>query len=195
MTYPFFAFEGIDGSGKSTQLEHIEAYLKHKGHPVLTTFEPTDSKIGKLLRQGLRKTEDFTEETLALLFAADRLEHIKAIKKAQESHIVLSDRYLYSSLAYNATLIDGKWIQNINRYATLKPTCTFLFDLPVEVALERIKKRKRKKDVFENKARLEKVRANYLEHAKKDKSIIIIDANQSQNTIFEQVSAVINKKL
>lgn len=195
MKHPFFVFEGIDGSGKSTQLEHIESYLKNKGLDVLKTFEPTDSKIGKLLRQGLSKKEDFSEETLALLFAADRLEHIKAIKEAQKTQIVLSDRYLYSSLSYNATLLDKAWIKNINRYATLKPDCTFLFDLPVELALSRIQKRSRKKEVFENQSRLEAVRNAYLDYAKKDKDIYIIDAGQSQNDIFETLCALIENYL
>lgn len=193
MKQPFFVFEGIDGSGKSTQIEHMEAYLKTKGLQVFKTFEPTDSKIGKLLRQGLSKKEDFSEETMALLFAADRIEHIKAIEKAKASQVILSDRYLYSSLAYNTTHLDSSWIENINRYASLTPEATFLFDLPVEVALKRIQKRSRKKEVFENLERLEKVRASYLHYAKKDARIHIIDASQSQNQIFEALCQVIDQ--
>ena len=129
MLKPFFAFEGIDGAGKSLQLEHCAKVLQEMGVSVVTTCQPSHLAIGKLIREALANQLDFDEATLALLFAADRLEHLKEIESHLRDSLVLTDRYLLSSLAYNASILDKTWIETINRYATLKPRQTFLFDL------------------------------------------------------------------
>lgn len=191
MTYPFFAFEGIDGAGKSTQLKKLIAYLKAHNYPVFETLEPTKAPIGCLLREGLSGKQPFSEETLALLFAADRVEHIKEINEKIKDAIVLTDRYLMSSIAYNSTHLSSAWIKTINAYATLKPTRTLLFDLPVDTALARINRRMGSEEIFENKARLEKVRASYLKEAKNNDAIIILDATKPEADLFDDLLAIV----
>ena len=101
----FFALEGIDGSGKSTQLQLLAGRLEAAGIPCLTTREPTDGPIGQLLRQVLTRQLSCDSRVVAPLFAADRLDHIlnagTGVLQALERGItVLSDRYYFSSYAY-----------------------------------------------------------------------------------------------
>ena len=187
MLKPFCAFEGIDGAGKSLQLEHCAKVLQKMGVSVVTTCQPSHLAIGKLIREALANKLDFDEATLALLFAADRLEHLKEIESHLRDSLVLTDRYLLSSLAYNASILDKTWIETINRYATLKPKKTFLFDLDPKLALERIKKNRTTTEHYENFKRLEVIREHYLGYAKTDETIILIDATQPIPSITEEI--------
>lgn len=187
MLKPFFAFEGIDGAGKSLQLEHCAKALQEMGIPVITTCQPSHLVIGKLIREALANKVNFDEATLALLFAADRLEHIKEIQNHLKDSLVLTDRYLLSSLAYNASILDKTWIETINRYATLKPKKTFLFDLHPKLALERIKKNRTTTEHYENFNRLEIIRQHYLNYAKEDETIILIDATKPIPNITDDI--------
>lgn len=187
MLKPFFAFEGIDGAGKSLQLEHCAKALQEMGISVVTTCQPSHLAIGKLIREALANKLEFDEATLALLFAADRLEHLKEIESHLKDSLVLTDRYLLSSLAYNASFLDKTWIESINRYATLKPKKTFLFDLDPKIALERIKKNRTTTEHYENFKRLEIIREHYLDYAKEDETIILIDATKSTSTITKEI--------
>ena len=187
MNYPFFAFEGIDGAGKSTQLKKTAAYLKELNFPVQLTKEPTDAIIGSLIRKALAKDYHFTEPTLALLFAADRFEHLAALEQELSQAIVLTDRYLLSSLSYNSYTLEKSWVEEINKKATLKPDLTFLFDLAPELSLDRIAKRNTGSDLYENLERLKRTRENYLAYQKENPQIILIDASQTEDAIFEEV--------
>ena len=187
MLKSFFAFEGIDGAGKSLQLKHCAKALQEMGVSVVTTCQPSHLAIGKLIRDALVNKLDFEEITLALLFAADRLEHLKEIESQLTDSLVLTDRYLLSSLAYNASALDKSWIESINRYATLKPKKTFLFDLDPKIALERIQKNRTTTEHYENLSRLEVIRQHYLDYAKVDESIILIDATKPITTLTDEI--------
>jgi len=166
----FIVFEGIDGSGKTVQSKKLFEKLKKINYKVIPTKEPTTQRpIGKLIRSILYNSETVTEEALALLFAADRADHTKRkiIPALNEGAVVISDRYVYSSYAYQAKgmdiELDLKWIKIINRYAQTPNIVVFL-DIPPSVGLERLQKgQKRIQDdsYFEDLIKQEKIRSIY----------------------------------
>lgn len=164
----FIALEGIDGSGKSTQGARLAAWLEERGRRVLVTAEPSDLEVGRLLRRALqRKTErHFGPDTVALLFAADRVEHVRhEIAPALQAGVhVIADRYLGSSLAFQPTDAEGAfetpWVATINRLARA-PDLTLFFDVSVPVALSRIRARGQARERFEVEATLREVDRRY----------------------------------
>lgn len=139
----FIAIEGIDGSGTTSQTRALGQWLGQRGHGVLETREPSRGAIGTLIRQRLSvAAAPFEPAALALLFAADRLDHIASeIEPALAAgQIVLSDRYVLSSLAYQALDCDPAWVQEINARAP-RPDLTLLISIPVEVAFARVQRR------------------------------------------------------
>ncbi len=144
----FIVFEGIDGSGKSTQLKRLAAYLTEQGISCVTTCEPTRSDIGSLLRDCLTGVKDADERAIAALFAADRLDHIfnqaDGIKKTLDEGVtVLCDRYYLSSFAYNGGFVPLEWVISLNELARkeMKPDLTVYIELSPEACAERLKKR------------------------------------------------------
>lgn len=167
-------FEGIDGAGKTTHAKLLEEWLRREGYIVSLTKEPTDGEIGSLVREHLRR-RDLHPATLALLFAADRLEHTeKELKPRIESgEIVVSDRYVESSICYQAADgVDAEWIESMNKWA-LSADLTILLDIDVQTAMKRIEDKV--KDRFEERDFLERVREIYLERAR-NKGYSIINA-------------------
>ncbi len=151
----FIVFEGIDGSGKTTQSKLLSEKIHGK-----YTYEPTDGYIGKYIRKILngKKCE---KETLALLFAADRVEHVADIEQNLKKSNVICDRYVYSSIVYQSIQgIDLEFIVNINRFAK-KPDLMIFLDVDIEESFKRMGGRSR--EIFENKDILEKVKKKYYE--------------------------------
>lgn len=138
----FIVIEGIDGSGTTLQTRAVADWLTSRGHRVLETREPSTGPIGALARQRLSVHADAAPLTLALLFAADRLDHIarEVAPALAAGVVVLSDRYLMSSLAYQALDCDPQWIRQINRHAPL-PDLTLVLDVPADVAFARAQRR------------------------------------------------------
>ncbi|WP_457611894.1 dTMP kinase [Methanocaldococcus sp.] len=173
----FIVFEGIDGSGKTTisklLAKEINAYW---------TCEPTDGKIGLLIREKLRD-KDVDDIALSLLFAADRMEHVKKIKEILKDKSVVCDRYLYSSIAYQSSSgVDESFLWEINRYA-LKPDVVVLLTVDIDEAMKRVEG----KDIFEKKEFLKKVQDKYLELAKKFNFIVIDTTKKSIEKVFKEV--------
>ncbi|MFQ6135928.1 MAG: dTMP kinase [Candidatus Hydrothermarchaeales archaeon] len=193
----FIAIEGIDGSGKGTHAKLLNRWLKEKGHETFLTSEPTTGEIGAVLRKGL-KHGNFDSKTEALLFAADRSEHVEEIlEKMEEGKVVITERYLYSSMAYQgASGVSIKWISEINRFAP-RPDLTLLLDISPEEGLKRISSRNslrsstREKEHFEKREFLGKVRAIYLDLEKENKDIRVIDALGS----IDEVQTAIRRKV
>ncbi|MCD6222142.1 MAG: dTMP kinase [Thermoplasmata archaeon] len=190
----FITFEGIDGSGKTTIASRIVKKIENS----VLTYEPTNSWIGESVKKAIEEGKDAI--TVALLFMADRNEHISKIKNwINEGKIVLCDRYLDSTYAYQKEALKGivenpeKWIEEVQKPFILKPDLTLLFILPVEEALERIANRK--KIIYEKKSFLEKVQENYMELAKKEKRIVIIDASRSIEEVEKDCIDAISKFL
>ena len=197
----FIVIEGIDGSGKGTQTRILCTWLKKQGYEVFQTHEPTDSKIGKIIREGL-KEGNFDPIVEALLFAADRAEHVKeVVQKINEEKVVISDRYLYSSLAYQgAEGVDEKWLNEINKFFP-KPDVVIYLDLSPEVGLKRISSKKllrstqKEKEYLERKETLEKVRKNYLEQAKENSQFFTINAENPKKKVQTSIRRVIGRLL
>ena len=175
----FIVFEGIDGSGKTTQAKLLAKKLN-----AFYTYEPTDGLIGKLIREILKGEKKCEKETLALLFAADRVQHVKLIEeKLKESHVVC-DRYLYSSIAYQTSQgVDEDFILQINRFAK-KPDVVVLLTVDVEEGMKRLGK---EKEIFEKDEFLKKVQNKCLELAKKEGFVVIDTTNKSIYEVHEEI--------
>lgn len=186
----YICLEGIDGSGKSTQIDLLKKWLTEYGYEVLRIFEPTDSSTGKLIREILkdpRATEDNFQKTLALLFAADRMVLMEAIEAAEESgKAVISDRCFYSSIAYQN---DIEWLYELNKFVK-KPDIVILLDLDVGNAISRCDG----SDSFENKTFLEKIRNRYLELARTN-DFFIVNADNGVNKVHEDIKRIISPKI
>lgn len=193
----FIAFEGLDGSGSSTQLAKLASYLRSKGMRVHVTKEPTDNIIGGLIRGQLTKHWKTSQVCLQLLFAADRAHHVeKEIEPAlKKGNVVLTDRYLYSTFAFGS--IDGtpmEWLEEINKYFRV-PDLTILLKVPPEICVERIKESRYDIQLFEEKKKLEKVWQNYEKLAEKYNNIVIIDGNRPLKEVFNDVVKAVEKIL
>lgn len=139
----FIAIEGIDGSGTTLQTRALAEWLRRRDHSVVETREPSGGAIGQLVRQRLSVHADpLSPAALALLFAADRLDHVaREIEPARRAGaVVLSDRYLLSSLAYQSLDSDLAWIRTINRAAPAPDFYLFL-RVPAAVAFARVQQR------------------------------------------------------
>lgn len=161
----FVVVEGIDGSGSTTHTKLLGKALRQRGLKVLETCEPSPGPIGSLIRQVLSRRlfvpdatgpRAFAWSTMALLFAADRMDHLDStiVPALREGTVVLSDRYDLSSLAYQSvTAPTGDkvvpWIRELNA-AALRPDITVVIDVPVEVAEERRRSRGGMEEIFES---------------------------------------------
>jgi dTMP kinase len=116
----FVVLEGIDGSGTTTQALRLAEALRDDGHAVLSTHEPSDGPIGVILRQALtHRLVGLSDRALALLFAADRLHHLATVVEPAlaEGKVVVSDRYVLSSLAYQGMRLPLAWVESLNAAA------------------------------------------------------------------------------
>lgn len=195
MALKFFTFEGGEGSGKSTIIKMLEERLTNDGYKVISTREPGGVKVAEEIREViLKKDNKMSSETEALLYAASRVEHlkVKVIPYLEDGYIVISDRYLDSSLAYQGYArdlgIDN--VLKINMYALdYLPQRTYFFDVKPEVGLERIKGRDKidrldlesiefHQKVYDG---YQKIAELYPDRIKK------IDGKKDIDTIFEEV--------
>ncbi|WP_297550251.1 dTMP kinase [Thermococcus sp.] len=201
----FIVLEGIDGAGKSTQAKLLKIWFEEKGYEVVLTKEPTDTPFGKLIRrlvltggkEGIIDGAKISHEAEALLFAADRAEHVdKLIKPSLESgKVVISDRYFYSSLAYQwARGLDLEWLIDLNRFA-IRPDLVLLLDLPVRESMKRIKTRSIRSE-FDKIMELQKrVRENYLKLAELFPEIKIVNAMEDVDNVHRQIVALVESLL
>ena len=179
----YIVFEGIDGAGKSTQIEMLKEWLEANGLEVETFVEPTGSEVGTLIREILQRpdaTTDRVQKTLGLLFAADRM--LIMDKLEDDKKVIISDRSFISSLAYQEP---AEWIGVLNKYAK-KPDLLILLDLDVKTSVARTSG----EDTFENEEFLAGVRENYLNLAK-DYEHQIIDANNGINKVSSDIKKAV----
>ncbi|MAG19962.1 dTMP kinase [archaeon] len=190
----FITFEGIDGCGKSTQANNLVRSLKNKGYETVFTREPGATVIGKEVRKlALSNQFDPCLECEVLLFQADRAEHVSKVIRPnlEEGKIVVCDRYFDSTLAYQryGRNVNVDFLVQAHDFSTrsLYPDLTFLFDLDLEVAFERIGDRR---DRMENEDLefFERVRQGFLEIAKAyPQRVKVIDGSKNIEEIFREV--------
>lgn len=186
-------FEGLDGAGLSTQASMLRDYFHKNGKPSLLTKEPTDRTIGGLIKSSLKHEWKTSSVALQLLFAADRAHHLSVeIKPAlKDGIIVISDRYIFSTLAFGALDIDMEFLKAINSKFR-KPDLTFILDVPPEVCLERLLKDRYHIELFEVNEKLENVRKNYLSLKDYFPNVYIIDGNKTKEEVFEDIRKIVD---
>jgi dTMP kinase len=192
----FITFEGIEGSGKTTQMARLGEWFEAQGKTVVLTKEPGGTELGMKIRKMILDPETKVHHNLTelMLFIADRLEHVaQCIQPALDAgHIVICDRYSDSTYAYQrgGRQVPQVHIEHMNTLVGLSPDITFLLDLDIEEGLRRAKQRAAL-DRFEQeeKAFHEAVRAAYLEIAEKEHNRIqVIDVNhQSPDQVFDMI--------
>jgi dTMP kinase len=204
----FITFEGIEGCGKSTQIEMAASAIRLDGRDALLTREPGGTTIGERIRSVLLDSAHHRMAPIAelLLYAAARNQHVEeVILPAMEAgKIVLCDRYADATTAYQgaARRIDAKILSDIHAIATegLWPDLTVLLDLPAAEGLARARERNRLSDAA-NEDRFEReelefherVREGYLAIAKASlERVVVVDASGSQSDVHARISAVLN---
>ena len=185
--------EGIDGCGKSTQSKLLLEKLEGEGEKVIILKEPTKRPHGQKLWDVLHGKRKATNEEILELFVLDRIQHVeeKIQPALDDGTVVLMDRYYYSSMAYQvAGGIDVEEIREKHAFAP-KPDIVLIFDLPVSIALERVKGHS-DADEFEKEEHLEKVREAYLD-LENDPLVRIVDATRTPEEIFGNVWRLVSE--
>jgi len=197
----FFAFEGLDGSGQTTQANLLKNHLEKMKFKVVLTKEPTnDSNAGKLVNKILNQNKKLTGNELKKLqkkFSEDRKWHQEnRIKPAlKKGKIVITDRSQFSSFAFGtASGIDLNYLLKINE-KFIEPCLVILLKVSPKVCIKRIQKRGTKETLFEKEKQLEKVWMVFEKLAKKFNNIVIIDGEKSIEEISENIKKIVKKRL
>jgi dTMP kinase len=204
----FVVIEGLDGAGTTTQCAALARELRAKGRKVVTTREPSDGPIGKMIRQALTRQlglseagkQPLTPETLALMFAADRVDHVaREIEPALKSGaVVLSDRYLLSSLAYQGSQLPIGWVEEINAKARV-PDLTLFLEIDPELGAQRRSVRGGKRELYETRAIQRRTAKQYLAaialRRKAGEKIVVIDGGASVAEVTASAMKALGKKV
>ncbi len=199
----FAVFEGIDGTGTTTQLGLLkEQYGKSSpsgGAPVYFTAEPTASCVGKLIRAVLRGEVSLEAETVARLFAADRNEHLYGtdgiLSQLRQGKAVFSDRYVFSSFAYQGETVKADLVRAQNEDFPL-PEFLFFFDIDPETAMKRVEKRNGTREIYETTEFQKKVRDRFLaiiaefEATEPEMRVVRLDATEGIDVIAEKIWSI-----
>jgi dTMP kinase len=194
----FIVLEGPDGAGTSTQLQLLDKKLRELQLPYICTYEPTNGFVGQQIRKILDKELNARPETLALLFAADRNEHLYApvegiLTRLAQGKLVISDRYLFSSLAYQGTTCNFAWVQALNAHFPL-PEYLIYINTPLKLRQQRLAARKHEElfDALKDQERItstyEQVLALYKTTRMK---IHILDGKLTPAEIFYQIWTIL----
>lgn len=192
----FIVFEGIDGSGKSTQIAMLAKRLKESGEKVYVTAEPTFSASGGIIRDALSGAVKRSTCELAALFVWDRINHninkANGINKMlEEGYTVISDRYYYSSLAYQGEATDYEWVKALNCSCPeiRKPDLCVFIDVSPEVAIERITSDRATTEIFEEVGKLTRIRDTFLRifDDLKDDNVAIINGDGTPDKVSDEV--------
>jgi len=202
----FIVFEGLDGAGTTTQSRLLAERLHHKGRTVHVAHQPSDGHVGQLIRQILAgraataqadgKLGVVDERVMALLFAADRLDHLgsQIEPRLARGEDVILDRYALSSLAYQGTSVSHEFIQAANRYAR-KPDLTLFLYVPASVALERVRARGAKLERYETAAQLQAIEREYSRLVGTLASVVSIDGTRPVAEVADLCFAALQQQL
>jgi dTMP kinase len=185
----FICVEGLDGCGKTTQAKLLVRKLR-RDYDAIYTAEPSKGTVGKFVKKRyLHSGKRGQVEVEALLFAADRLEHLKneILPALDEGKVVVSDRYVFSSFAYQgAAGLDLAWIEEVNKHA-LRPNLAVFIDVEPETVVRRLK---RKKSVMENLQTQVKVREVYMKYVENGR-LVRIDGNRSRREVARDLTNLV----
>lgn len=186
----FICIEGLDGSGKTTQAKLLTKKLCEDGLNVVFTAEPSQGRIGKFIRKRLFEEKRMPVSVEALLFAADRIEHVEneVNPELMQGKIVVSDRYVYSSLAYQGSAgLSLDWIEQVNSNA-LKPDLSIFIDVAPEVVLERLKRKKSVMEILETQKKVRDIYLRYVENGQ----LRLIDGSKGKKEVLEVLYAEVS---
>ncbi len=188
----FIAFEGLDGSGLSTQAGTLRNYLLDKGVSVVLTKEETDGLIGGIIKSCLKKEWKTDPLTVQMLFVADRSHHLQSMIEPalKEGKSVITDRYVLSTLAFGCINLDMEFLKALNSKFRA-PDYTFIIDVPPEICLDRIRRGRFSVELFEERNKLEKIRANYQRLKDFFPNTHFIDGNRDRAEVFEDIKKVL----
>ena len=193
------SFEGIDGAGKTTQAKRLYEFLKENKHNVSFYRDPGSTQVAEYLRQIILENNlDPITELLIFESARSSLVWEKILPDLKEGKIIILDRFIDSTTAYQGygREINLGTVSILNHIATrgIKPNLTFLLNVSLENALQRIKDRKNR---FEDHQYLKKVRDGYLKifYSEKDRDIVLIDANRTEDEVFEEIKSITLERL
>jgi len=199
----FIALEGIDGSGKSTQVKLLTDNLKNAGHKVYYTFEPTDSPVGSVIRNIFKSRIEADNRVIAGLFVADRLDHLLnktdgILKKLEEGYTVITDRYYFSSYAYQGAHMSLDWVIEANSLSAdlLRPDINIYIDISPEISMKRLNNGRSYMEIYENIENLRKVKETYLRafnKLKSEENIYITDGNREPDVIAADIWNEVSK--
>ena len=197
----FIVFEGIDGAGKTTQINLLANYLREQGRAVYCTAEPTESVSGGLLRDALSGATRRTICEMAAMFVFDRINHnvnpVNGIQKMlAEGFDVICDRYYYSSLAYQGSGTDPEWVGNMNLNCPeiMRPDVCIFLDLTPEQSMARINRNRATQEIYENEEKLTQVRNQFyrvFEDLKDRDNIRVVNAYRSVEEIHQDIVALV----
>jgi len=189
----FISFEGLDGSGCSTQAQLLERHFKLRKRSVLLTKEPTNNLIGGLIRGQLTHEWRSSMECLQLLFAADRAHHLeKEINPAlKKNFVVISDRYKLSSIAYGSLEADPEWLKKINEKFR-DPDLTILLKVSPETCIKRIKSRP-SFELFEEREKLAKIWKVYESFV--SENVVLIDGEKPIEEVHDKIVQIVNERM
>lgn len=200
----FIVFEGIDGSGQTTQSNLLADFLKSKGRDVVLTKEPTNDGIGSKIRDVLQKRASATPLELQRMFVADREQHLESVIEPAlaAGKDVVTDRYMFSTMAFGGIDVDIDFLRRMNSKFRV-PDITFVIDASPEVAMERIRKREAanqksglvKLEHFEELDKLKRVRENYLKIAKLYPNVHVINGDRPIEAVAAEVQKIVLSRL
>jgi dTMP kinase len=197
-TGKFIVVEGLDGSGKSAQVDLVIDFLKEQGKDVVATKEPTtESESGRKVKQALRK--EIVVEPLELqgLYVQDRKEHLenKVIPALKDGKFVVSSRYAFSTFAYGYS--DGLNVDALVKMNDnfLLPDLTIIVDVSPESCIQRIDGRGETKELFEQKEKLTKVNEIYKKTSEMFENVVMVNGERSIQEVFEDIKKEISKLL
>ena len=198
----FIVLEGIDGSGKSSQIGPLVKRLEDLGLPCRADREPTQRPVGMLIRQALTGQTPLDPRVIAALYAADRLDHLvndeNGLCAAIDQGItVVSDRYYFSSYAYHSVDVDMDWVIGANSLSAglLRPTLTVFLDVPPEEAMARIRRNRDHEELFEKEERLRHTRELYFQafdRLKDVENVAVVDGCGTQDEVARRIWEVVS---